>query len=93
MFCGLSYSPEDENIAVAQIAFRRWRHMLKRLSQHPSPKRFGSDVNVLTEYSFKMYGRRGWYERMEDTLRLSSEQQKLVEQLPALYNGCVGIHL
>jgi len=77
-------SPEDDDIAVAQVAFLLRSHVLNRLSLHPLPKRFGTDIQALTIYSFSEYGRRGWYGTMEDTVNLSPEQQKLVEELPAL---------
>lgn len=77
-------SSEGDDIATRQVAFLVWSHMLGRLSLHPLPKRFGADIQSLTIYSFSQFGRRGWYGTMEDTLKLSPEQQRCVENLPRL---------
>jgi hypothetical protein len=77
-------SSEEDDIAIRQVGFLVWSHLVGRLSLHPLPKRFEADVQSLTIYSFSQYGRRGWYGTMEDTLKLSPEQQKGVENLPRL---------
>ena len=76
-------SSEEDGIVIRQVAFLIWSHVLHRLVLHPLPKRWGTDPEALTAHSFSVFGRWGWYGTMEDTLKLSPEQQAAVESLPS----------
>jgi hypothetical protein len=77
-------SSEEDDIVIQQVVFLIWSHVFQRLFLHPLPKRFGTDVQALTTYSFSEFGRRGWYGTMQDTIKLSFERQMSVENLPRL---------
>lgn len=77
-------SSEENDLVIRQVAFLIWSHVLHRLVLHPLPTRLGTDPEALTAHSFSVFGRWGWYGTVEDTLKLSPEQQAAVESLSNL---------
>lgn len=68
-------SVDDDALALAQVDFLIKSHLLGLEVPHPLPKNLGKNPYTLAIYSLALFGRRGFYGTMTNTLELKSLAQ------------------